>query len=90
MSSATTVTPKSDNSLESVLATKEKQSLFILYYRQGQNPHTVFKLFFGGGPFNQIVSRAKNFCETMNYRFVTVTPAIINFEEEEKKLNREI
>lgn len=67
---------------------KPRQSLFILYYRQGQNPHTVHTMFFGSGSFNQIVSTAKNYCETMNMRFVTVKPAIINFEEEIKKLNR--
>ena len=66
----------------------DKKSMFMLYYRQGQNPHSQFTFFFASGSFNQIVAAAKNFCETVNYRFVTVKPAIINFEEEIKKLNR--
>ena len=69
---------------------KEKQGMFLLYFRQGQHPHPLFTFFFDSGPFNSIVSRAKDFCETMNYRFVTVRPAITNFEEEIKKLNRNI
>lgn len=80
---------KTGKGVEQIQA-KEKQSMFILYFRQGQNPHTVFTFFFDSGPFNQIVSRAKDFCETMNMRFVTVKPAITNFEEEKKKLGRDI
>jgi GTP-dependent phosphoenolpyruvate carboxykinase len=90
MSTTVSVEPKTtiEAPFKEVADVKEKQSMFILYYRQGMNPHTMFMFFFASGPFNQIISRAKNHCEIMNYRFVTVRPAITNFEEEEKKLNR--
>jgi hypothetical protein len=62
-----------------------KKALFTLYYRQGMNPHPQFLFFEGSGPFPGIISRAKSFCETMNYRFVHCRPTIVNLDEEEKR-----
>lgn len=63
-----------------------KKGLFTLYYREGQNPHAVFKIFLDSGEFRGIIERAKKFCERTNKRFVRCEPTIINFDDEEKRL----
>ena len=38
---------------------KEKQSLYTLYYRAGNNPHAMTKNFFFPGTIREVVDRAK-------------------------------
>lgn len=62
-----------------------KKGLFVLYYRSGNNPHPQFVFFEGGGTLQNVIERARRFCESMSYRFVYCRPAIINLDEEEKR-----
>ena len=61
---------------------------YILYYRQGSNPHPQFFIFFHKSPpgkIRDVVDRIKKHCELMNLRFVNVRPAIVDLDEAEAK-----
>lgn len=70
----------------------EPKILYLLFYRQGNNPHPQFRFFYHQSKsMNVIAERAKRHCEVMSYRFVHVTPAIIDMDHAENCLtNREI
>lgn len=70
-----------------VLPIEPKKGMFLLYYREGQNPHAIFKFFFDSGEFKSIIERAKKFCERTNKRFVRCEPAVLDFDLEERRLN---
>jgi len=84
---ATSVNIKQDDSLQQPagLETNAKKSLFVLYYRTGMNPHPQNVMFFAEGTLQQIIERAKNFCNNTNKRFHLCIPAIIDLDAEEKK-----
>jgi hypothetical protein len=60
---------------------------YILYYRQGSNPHPQFFIFFHkSDKIREVVDRIKKHCEMMNLRFVNVRPAIVDLDEAEAKV----
>jgi hypothetical protein len=83
----TAINIKQDDSLQQPvgLEINSKKSLFVLYYRTGMNPHPQNVMFFGEGTMQQIIARAKSFCENTNKRFHLCIPAIIDLDAEEKK-----
>jgi hypothetical protein len=65
----------------------EKQVPYILYYRQGNNPHPQFFMFYHEShDIRKVVDRIKKHCELMNLRFVNVRPFIVDLNEAEAKI----
>ena len=63
--------------------------MYILYYRQGSNPHPQFLFFFHSSTDMKVISeRAKRHCDTMSYRFVYVRPAIVDLDKAENFLTQ--
>ena len=65
------------------------QTPYLLYYRQGSNPHPQFFLFYHSQPpgdMRPVVERIKKHCEIMNLRFVNVRPFIIDLDLAEQKI----
>lgn len=63
------------------------KQLYVLHYRQGNNPHPLQKYFLSDiKDFRQLVERAKKHCDTMNLRFVQVKPFLVNLAKEESVL----
>ena len=59
---------------------------YILFYRQGSNPHPQFFFFFHpSDKIRDVVDRIKKHCEMMNLRFVNVRPAIVDLAEAEAR-----
>lgn len=59
---------------------------YVLFYRQGSNPHPQFFIFFHpSSEIRKVVDRIKKHCELMNLRFVNVRPAIVDLDESEAK-----
>jgi len=70
----------------SSLPVSENGIPYILFYRQGNNPHPQFFLFYHpSGEIRQVVDRIKKHCELMNYRFVNVRPFIVDLDAVEAK-----
>lgn len=79
--------PVIDNVLQNVgneLAEQE-ETLWVLYYRQGSNPHSMSKQFYHSGTLPEVISRCKSHCEVMGYRFTNVRPAISDLAQDEAK-----
>lgn len=66
--------------------------LYVLYYREGSNPHPMQKNFRMAKThsFNDVVKRAKEHCEQMNLRFYQVRPWFSDFAAEEKRRNIDV
>lgn len=71
----------------------KKESVFTLYYREGQNPHPMLKNFAFPAQLDDktrkhimqpIVSRAKAHCEKMGYRFIRVVPFMSSLDLDER------
>jgi hypothetical protein len=61
--------------------------IYILYYRQGNNPHPQFCFFHHTSTDMKVISeRAKRHCEVMNYRFVYVRAALVDLDRAENLL----
>lgn len=62
------------------------KTLWVLYYRQGQNPHSQAKYFElpNDMPLQQVVARAKRHCEIMNLRFTNIRPFLSDISKEEQ------
>ncbi len=59
---------------------------YILFYRQGSNPHPQFFMFYHeSGEIRKVVDRIKKHCELMNLRFVNVRPFVVDLDESENK-----
>ena len=59
---------------------------YILFYRQGSNPHPQFFLFYHeSADMRKVVERIKKHCELMNLRFVNVRKFVVDLEEVENK-----
>jgi len=63
-------------------------TMYVLYYREGQNPHPQMKYFELKGDFRTVISRVKRHCELMNMRFINVRPFLSNLEEDERRIGR--
>jgi len=61
-----------------------RTSQFTLFFRVGANPYPQSVNFNFSGTFRDAIVRAQKHCEIMNYRFVSVRPAIIDMDEVEK------
>lgn len=61
---------------------------YVLYYREGQNPHPQMAFFDLSGDFRQVIMRVKRHCELMNKRFINVRPFLMNLDDEEKRIGR--
>lgn len=66
------------------------ETTYILYYRQGQNPHPQFFIFNHPASENMraVVDRVKRHCELMNYRFVNVRPFLVDLAEAERRVGQ--
>lgn len=59
---------------------------YILFYRQGSNPHPQFFMFYHESTeIRKVVERIKKHCELMNLRFVNVRPFVVDLDETEAK-----
>lgn len=67
------------------------ETTYVLYYRQGNNPHPQFLFFKHRSTDMKVISeRAKRHCDCLNYRFVYVRPAYVDLDKAESiLLNRE-
>ena len=80
MTNPTTITPHIN------IAHNEKGIPYILFYRQGSNPHPQFFLFYHeSADMRKVVERIKKHCELMNLRFVNVRRFVVDLEEVENK-----
>lgn len=59
------------------------ERIYILHYRQGQNPNCQ-KGFAFVGTFREAVARAKHHCGIMGYRFSMIRPMISDLDDDEK------
>lgn len=67
--------PKSDPTL---------RRTFILYYRYGaQKPSD--KVFEHVGTLRDAITRGKQHCETMDFRFIAVRPFIVDLDDQERQ-----
>lgn len=67
--------------------TPASQTPYLLYYRQGNNPHAQFFVFYHASKdMKTITARVKRHCEVMNYRFVYVRPLVVDLDREENFL----
>jgi len=68
-----------------------ERNLYVLFYRQGQNPHPQeLHFYYGSFDMRVVVERVKRHCECMNYRFVNVRPFFTDLDKEENViLNKE-
>lgn len=58
--------------------------IYVLYYRQGNNPHPQFLFFYHSSSDMKIIAeRAKKHCDFMNFRFVYVRPAVVDLDKAE-------
>ena len=62
----------------------DKPTLYVLYFRQGRNPHPMVKYFFFKGNIKEAMTRTQNHCETMGVKFLRVEPFLSNLDAEEK------
>jgi hypothetical protein len=60
--------------------------LYILYYREGNNPHSQFFLFYQNEDHSlrQVIERIKKHCDRMGLRFVSCRTAIVDLDLAEK------
>jgi hypothetical protein len=57
---------------------------YILYFREGRNPHPQFVTFdHPSTDMKVVVERVKRFCDTMGQRFVSVSPMLVDLDKEE-------
>jgi len=67
-----------------MLPTLAGKILYILYYRQGANPHPQFLFFYHSSTDMKVIAeRAKKHCDFMNFRFVYVRPAVVDLDKME-------
>lgn len=64
---------------------ESKVILWVLHYRQGQNPSPMQKNFESAGTIARIVDRAKRHCDAMGYRFIKVQPFLSNLQTDENQ-----
>ncbi len=70
-----------------LFASRPKGIPYILFYRQGSNPHPQFFIFFHhSDKMREVVDRIKKHCEMMNLRFVNVRAAIVDLDEAEARI----
>ena len=86
------------NTLQDQLSGVEKQLeeapipiQYILYYRKTSSPHPEFLTFFMKTTnMRKVMERARRHCEVMNYRFVQVTPFVVDLDKAENfMINKE-
>jgi len=58
---------------------------WVLLYRQRINPHPLFKFFDASGTLRDVIGRAKEHCDRMNYVFIHVQPFLSVLEEDERR-----
>lgn len=63
-------------------------TMYVLYYREGQNPHPQMKYFNLKGEFRNVINRVKRHCELMHMRFINVRPFLSDLQEDEKRIGR--
>lgn len=63
-------------------------TMYVLYYREGQNPHPQTKYFNLKGEFRQVIARVKRHCELMHMRFINVRPFLSNLDDDERRIGR--
>ena len=79
---------------ETVVTTASKQypsaqlpRIWTLYFRYGNIPYQ-FKNFIQDGTMAEAISRAREHCIKMNYRFICIRPFLIDLEEQEIRKSR--
>ena len=71
---------------DAILLKENGKVPYILFYRQGNNPHPQFFMFYHHShEIRKVVERIKKHCELMNLRFVNVRPFIVDLDEAEAK-----
>lgn len=82
----TAETPKTlpaqlEKAVDGIKSTSEK-ILYILFYRQGRTPFPEFTFFYHTTKDPRVaMERGKKHCEVQNYKFVSVRPAIVDFDK---------
>lgn len=66
------------------LETPPAQVLYRLRFKQGINCDR-WVLFWHGTDLTQAIVRGRNHCETMNYKFLLVEPALVDLDAMEKR-----
>jgi hypothetical protein len=57
---------------------------YVLYFREGRNPHPQFLTFdHPSTDMKVVVERVKRYCDTMGMRFVSVSPFLVDLDKEE-------
>ncbi len=63
------------------------KNFYLLYYRQGNNPHPQFFVFnHDSKDMRVVVERVKKHCELLNLRFVNVRPFLVDLAAAEARL----
>lgn len=58
--------------------------VYILYYRKGNNPHSMVKYFYSvGATLRDTVNIAKKHCEVIGGRFVRIEPFLSDLNKDE-------
>ena len=58
--------------------------LYMLYFRQGRNPHPQFSLFYHQSKDPKVaMQRAQRHCEVQGFKFVSVQPAIVDMDKQD-------
>ncbi len=61
-------------------------TLYVLFYRHGSNPHTQSIHFSFPGEFKKAIDRGRKFCDVTGYRFIKVEQFLTNLDEREKRM----
>lgn len=81
--STTTLTPTRSATPAEVL-NKLLKGIYTLYFRKGNNPHSMVKNFFATGKdLRENVEIAKKHCETIGARFVRLEPFLSDLRKDE-------
>jgi hypothetical protein len=72
------------------IPTDNKKSLFVLLYRQKNNPYPMIKNFFHPGDFRSAIQRGKRHCDDTGLVFIMVKPFVSDLDDEEKRHRGEI
>ena len=79
--------PTFDNTAKLITEQSGSGIPYLLYYRQGSNPHPQFFVFFHESDnIRVVVDRVKKHCEMMNLRFNNVRPLIVDLDKAEAKV----
>lgn len=67
------------------LKNQKASIIWTLYYRANGQPHSLVKNFNSSAELRDVITRCKDHCDKMNFRFVKVMPFLSDLQADELK-----